>query len=148
MKMVTRLSLIASVISFMMILGCSQGNVESQGQEDGPIARVKAWEKAIREDNVEGFMKHFTKSAQNTPEYVGGKEALRFWKDEIAGEDFSLDSEGFKGEWIKKEGEYKGRQIIFVHPIMPDGPSSEAVWVVKEEGEWRIEVLFNRPPKN
>jgi len=136
------------ILMAVLYTGCSGGDARDEIGHD-PIQRVMMWEKDIRDGNVTNLAKHFSKEFVGNMELVASRQAQEFWNEELSGEDGSLDAAGFEGEWIQKRVKINGENIALVFPVISNGAvMNEAVWLVNENGDWKIKDLFNTPPAN
>ena len=133
-------ALTALCFSIAALVGCGTGS----SSEDAAIGVVQSWEHAIRNGDIKGAKECFTQDAGLVPEYVGGSEALEFWKYQITND---LEKAGFEGKWTSRKGTWESREVIYVFPVLSKGPHREAVWVVQEDKRWKIATLFVTPPE-
>jgi hypothetical protein len=111
------------------------------------IACVKAWVAAIRDKDVERANRQLSTEARTFDAYSHPDAVKIFWHQEIAGSEHSLDAMGFQGEWRAVVDRIDGQTVVFVYPILPGESSREAIWVIRENNQWRIARLFHGPPE-
>ena len=131
----------------LCVSSCATQEKEFVPQVTTPLDCVKGWMDAIRAGDIERADAYLSRRARTVSFYGGSQDALEFWQGEIAGSENSLDADGFKGEWEIQTTFVSGGEVAFAHPLMPDGPHPEAIWVIQQDDSWRIAVLFRRPPE-
>ena len=109
--------------------------------EKRAIDTVKRWERAIRNEDAEEANCCLTHEARAVMPFDG--EDLQFWKQGL--EDF--DKQGFYGEWRARSAKVleKGveRATVYAYPVLKADPGP--IWLVEDDGEWRIFRLFAKP---
>ena len=126
------------------IQGCS--GIDNNLLCESPEHCVDSWIQALKEKDLERVNRCFTERAKNRPEYCGNNQALLFWRDEMMDDRYSLELQGFKGEYHTHYGIVNHVKVAFVHPILPDGHHGSAIWLIVENGSWKISKLFIMPP--
>lgn len=128
-----------SMIPTGLVLLC----VGCRSPESAAIRTVERWEQAVRDGDCAVVSDCILKEGDTRiGPYGGSPEAAAFWASQLD----ELDRDGFDGDWEARVGANDGRRIVFVYPVIPDRSSHEAIWLVEEEGEWRIGLLFVTPP--
>ena len=129
------------------MLGCSCTNQAAKPAptaDDGPAAAkatVARWMESIKKGDMDAASKCLCEQARAEGAFAGGAEAARFWGEELR----QLEAKGFEGEWEHEKTGMQGREVIYLFPVVGPESSAEAVWLIREEGEWRIANLFTRP---
>jgi len=126
---------------------CCTG-IDKKTNDNGPEKRVTVWIEALEDRNNKSvdmcFIQELRKGANP---YCGCDQSLMFWRDEMMEDKHSLECKGFKGEYYTHYGNVENNNVAFVHPMMPYGPHSGAIWLIMENGSWKICKLFIRPPR-
>lgn len=113
------------------------------GKQGTPAEILQKWLISLKSKNFANYRSTLHSQSQNVPEY-GTKEAMSFWADEIK----DLKHKGFKGKFkIVSLEEARNARFpkgsILAYPIVKEKAIKEFLFLIQENGTWKIGRIFS-----
>lgn len=145
---------LAALVIIVCVMSCVHSDDPRQSAATGSAigraveaeaeAVAARWLKAVRGSDREGASACLATRLRQEPMFTS-HEGLSFWREQLFGESGPLSDGRIPTRWRCSAAGEGDQSLVFLTPVVESWSSDEAIWLVREDGVWRIHTLFERP---